>query len=594
MHKVNLKRYITTLIALFLGLFLSQAQSTTDSLSFKLEQDSTDINAFASASVNRNLFWKQEALSNIGGAVQRLSLEIPNILSPFKTSGYDPYIANRKPFDYSYNYKFTQLDYKTTIEDGQYISALHTQAYENFSFGIFYQKLLSEGDFDKERKDHVNTEFRINYHPKNKRYHTAFSILHNVSKVQENGGFQLDSIYTNQVVLSDKVVPVQLLAAKNELKNTEYNWVNKYTFTVLDSVKIGLIAKSAYRKEYELYSDSSPMYIPTISGETDTIPYYPNFYSDSTATLDSIGFSSLSQEILLSTTYKSFELKPYARIARLTYNLGYGSESETAYSFGVYAKGFNDKFNAHLAIKNRSDIDNSGLELTAQLSPIKLLDLQLYYNEKAPDFFHLKYQGNHFRWDNDFTREKHTRFDAKLNLLKHTSLKAFYHRIDGYIYLNENAIASQTVSDHSTQGIELNSIITKGKFTFSNQFLYQNTTGDYLQLPDFVGRIKIAYQNKMLGEALIQPGVQLNYSSAYYAPKYMAPLSSFYYQNTDKIGGAFLLDVFVNVRVSNFTFYGVFTNLLQNQMFEENFVSPHYVGSVQRFNFGIRWNFYDK
>ncbi len=119
------------------------------------------------------------------------------------------------------------------------------------------------------------TEFRINYHPKDKKYHSSFSLTHNVSKVQENGGFQLDSIYTNQIVLSDKVVPIQLSQASNELKNTEYNWINAYKFTVLDSLKVGLIATSSYRKESEVYSDSDPMYIPNITGFTDDTPYYP-------------------------------------------------------------------------------------------------------------------------------------------------------------------------------------------------------------------------------------------------------------------------------------------------------------------------------
>ena len=593
MHKVILKQYITILIALFLGLFLSKAQST-DSLTFKLEQDSTDINAFVDASINKNLFWKQHVLSNIGGAVQKLSLEIPFQDSGFKTSAYDPYIANRRPFVYSHNYKFTQLDYKTTLEEGQYISALHTQAFENFSFGIYYQKLLSEGDFRWEEKDHVNTEFRINYHPKDKKYHTSFSLIHNVSEVLENGGFQSDSIYINQTVTSDKVVPVQLSKAANQIKNTEFNWINKYNFTLKNDLKIGLIANTAYRKESEVYQDSEPMFIPTVSGLVDTLPYYPNFYSDSTRTLDSIAFESISQEILLSTVYKSYELKPYAKIAHINYNLGFGQQSATAINFGVYVKGFNDRLNVHLALKNRSDISTSGLEFSADVKPIKQLSIQLYHNEKAPDFFYQKYEGNHLKWDNNFIREKHNRIDVVLHLLKRTTLKAFYHKINGYLFLNENALASQTFTDQSSKGLELNSLIKKGKFTFSNQFLVQSTTGDYLQLPDFSGRIKIAYRNKMLGGALVQPGIQLNYTTAYYAQRYMAPISSFYFQDAQKLGGAFLLDAFVNVKISNFTFYGVFTNILKTQMLKENFVSPNYIGQAQSFNFGIRWNFYDR
>lgn len=590
---MNLKQYITTLIALFLGLFLSKAQ-TADSLAFKLEQDSTDINAFVNASVNKNLFWKQQVLSNAGGAVVNLSLEIPTVFSAFKPSAYDAYTANTKPFDYSHNYKFSQIDYKTTIEDGQYISALHTQAYENFSFGVYYQKLLSLGSFKRDRKDHVNTEFRINYHPKNKNYSTSFNLSHQISEVHENGGFHNDSIYINSTVLSNDVIPTQLSAAENTLKNTSFNWYNAYKLTSSKGVNLTIESNTTYRRETELYVDDNPLFIPSNSGLADTIPYYSHFYSDSTSTRDSIGFSQISQEFLLNTTYKSFELKPYIKLANLNYKLGFNKQSTTQLQLGVYAQGFEDKFKARLALKNRKDISTTGIELTTFVNPIKPLEIELYYDEKAPDLFYQRYESNHFRWDNDFSREKHLRLQADLKLLKTTSLRAFYHQIDGYTFLNENAHASQTSLKQGSQGLELNSIIKKGKFTFSNQFLYQQTTGDYIQLPSFVGRIKIAYQNKMLGEALVQPGIQLNYSSKYYAPRYMTALSNFYFQNENKVGGAFLVDIFVNMRIANFTIYGVVSNLLQNQMLNENFVSPNYVGPIQQFNFGIRWNFYDK
>lgn len=588
---MNLKRYITTLIALFLGLFLSKAQSS-DSLTFKLEQDSMDINAFVNASINNNLFWKQHVLSNVGGPVQYLSLEIPTHFSDFKTSVYDAYIANRKPLDYSHHYKFTQLDYKTTIGEGQYISALHTQTYQQFSFGIFYQKLLSEGDFSEDKKDHVNTEFIINYHPKDKKYNTSFSLIHNISEVKENGGLLNDSIYINGLLSSNDVIDTRLTSASNEIKNTEFNWNNQYTLTMSNGISLGIHAKTAIRKESEIYRDNGLFYSSSSLINSDS--YYPNFYIDSTNTSDSIGFNSLSQEFSINTSYKSFELSPYFKIARLKYNLGYKQQSTTAIQAGIFAKGFKDKFEAHIALKNRSDISLSGIEFISTISPIKPLEVQIYYNEKAPDLFYQKYESNHFRWDNSFTREKHSRIDVNFNILKKTTLKAFYHKINGYIFLNENAISSQTHLNQSSQGLELNSIIEKGKFTFSSQLLVQETSGDFIQLPNFIGRLKMAYQNKMLGGALVQPGIQLNYSSAYYAKKYMAPLSSFYLQNSEKIDNALLLDVFVNVKVSNFTFYGIFSNILEKKMLEKNFTSPHYVGPIQQFNFGIRWNFYDK
>jgi len=66
---VKIKQYITLFIALFfLGLFFSKAQSN-DSTAFKAAQDSTDINSFLSGTINNNPFWKQQVLSNQGGAV---------------------------------------------------------------------------------------------------------------------------------------------------------------------------------------------------------------------------------------------------------------------------------------------------------------------------------------------------------------------------------------------------------------------------------------------------------------------------------------------------------------------------------------------
>ncbi|MGB0870875.1 MAG: putative porin [Flavobacteriales bacterium] len=586
---MNIKSKFTILIALFLGLFFVKGQ-TLDSLSFRLEQDSTTIDISNLSSINKNLFWKQHVMSNVGGGVIDLSYNVSLDDNNLKSSVYNAYLERKNKIVYNNNYKFSQIDYKTTIQEGQYISALHSQAYKNFSFGIFYQKQISEGHFFNDIKDHVNTKLEFNYHPKDKPYSSSLQFLYRKSTVFENGGFVYDSLYLDQTLDGNDVIETQLKSAKNTLRNTDFNWVNALDFHVLDSLKIKLTSETSLNKTSEFYQDSPLQFSNT--GTQPSIVYYPNVFRDSTATSDSIAYTNVKQSFSLETQYKGFTIKPFANIEFANYNLGFGQQSLTKVEFGSYVSGFRNKFQAYAKLLEQTDLE-TGLELKAEIKLAKKLIITGLYADRAPELLYQKYQSNHFTWDNAFSRENHMRLEVSYQLLKHTKISGFYHKIKDFVYLNENINPIQDQNSNDIKGIELESIIRKGNWTFANQYLVQSTTGTALQKPTFIGRLKIAFQRKMLGEALVQPGVQINYASKYFAPKYMSSINQTYLQTETKIGGAPKIDVFVNMKVSNFTIYGIFTNVLESAIREEMFVSPHIVGLNQRFNFGIRWNFYD-
>ncbi|MGB0428699.1 MAG: putative porin, partial [Flavobacteriales bacterium] len=279
-------------------------QAQHDSTSYRQRQDSMDMSVYETGNFESEQSWKTRRLSNFGGARQALSFDPTLDVSPFKTSGYDAYLTRKKTFNYHPNWRFTQLHYATMIEDGQFISAEHHQAFKNFSFGLFYQKLLSTGDFSENLKNHSNTNFEFNYTPENSNYSSTLSLLYRLSKVQENGGFADDDLYTNQTLNSNAVLPTRLSHATNTLKNFELSLAHFWKLNLKD-LPLELKLTSGYSSQKEQYRDENPLSTSNFSAD----PYYSVIYNDSTLTNDSVYFRTFSQNFELKLTSKSEEHK---------------------------------------------------------------------------------------------------------------------------------------------------------------------------------------------------------------------------------------------------------------------------------------------
>ncbi|MGB0999273.1 MAG: putative porin [Flavobacteriales bacterium] len=563
-------------------------QAQHDSTSYRQRQDSMDMSVYETGNFESEQSWKTRRLSNFGGARQALSFDPTLDVSPFKTSGYDAYLTRKKTFNYHPNWRFTQLHYTTMIEDGQFISAEHHQAFKNFSFGLFYQKLLSTGDFSENLKNHSNTNFEFNYTPENSNYSSTLSLLYRLSKVQENGGFADDDLYTNQTLNSNAVLPTRLSHATNTIKNFELSLAHFWKLNLKD-LPLELKLTSGYSSQKEQYRDENPLSTSNFSAD----PYYPVIYNDSTVTNDSVYFRTFSQDFELELTSKSEEhsLLAFLNLDWTSYQLGFGKKQNDSQTFGLKWT-YKSIIDAKAQIQKTQDLDPA-LSTFLSLNPLKKLNLSWIRKKQAPSLFQQEYSSNHFRWENNFNWITSNSFSATYRPKKHIDLKGFYHHATEVVYFDEQASVSNVNGLLKLYGLESTAYYKLKRWESKLNVLVQETESDVFNYPKFVAQFQLAYNSGLFGEARFQPGINVRYFSSYHAPNYMTSSSSFYLQNTSNQGGKPIIDLFANLKVKGFVLYGIYENVFFKSSIKENFHAPHYSGINSMFRFGIRWNFYD-
>ena len=130
---------------------------------------------------------------------------------------------------------------------------------------------------------------------------------------------------------------------------------------------------------------------------------------------------------------------------------------------------------------------------------------------------------------------------------------------------------------------------------FDAQLVYNmNSNKDLIRVPDFMARVSI-YPTLSLfkNAAILQPGVDIFYNTAYYASAYMPALRMFYLQDEKKIGNYAYIDVFVNLMVKRFRIFAKYQHI--NALWSQNryYMVPHYPSQGGAFKFGLSWSFYD-
>ena len=121
-----------------------------------------------------------------------------------------------------------------------------------------------------------------------------------------------------------------------------------------------------------------------------------------------------------------------------------------------------------------------------------------------------------------------------------------------------------------------------------------NSNKDLIRVPDFMARISI-YPTLSLfkNAAVFQPGIDILYTTSYYASAYMPALRMFYLQDEKKIGNYPYIDVFANLMVKRFRIFVKYEHL--NDLWGENryYMIPHYPAQGSALKFGLSWSFYD-
>ncbi len=217
------------------------------------------------------------------------------------------------------------------------------------------------------------------------------------------------------------------------------------------------------------------------------------------------------------------------------------------------------------------------------------------FSEQSVPYFYNYYIGNYHNWGTKFEKINITKASANY-FFKGFEVGADYFIINNMVYFNDKVEPIQNTSSINSYNFTVKSHHTFLGFGLRNNIVYQYIPKNMmLDYPSLMSYNSLYYENKLFKKVMdFQIGVDFYYYSSYYPAAYMPVVMQFYKQSDYKSPEQYLLDVFLNVKISDvrvFLKYQNFLGLFVDQ--KPNYQIPFYPIPEAMFKFGISWMFFD-
>ncbi|VAW10846.1 FIG00649073: hypothetical protein [hydrothermal vent metagenome] len=565
--------------------------------------------------------------ANIGQTYTKLGVD-------FDRNNPYPFIgAKAKHFNYAemeevdyYNVAtpMTDLQFKTTFEQGQLLDALLTfNTSRRLNFSIAYKGFRSLGKYLFDQAESGNFKTTANYQTKNGRYSLRAHIAAQDVVTEENGGLiskalqfeSGDSNFTNRIK-----VDVRFNNAENKILGKRYFFDHKYKLikkqkdsSRVEKTSLAIGHRFNYETRYYQFSqtEKNPYFgnglLPGINDRANLKTMYNQVSADFyNATLGSLqgniniyNYTYFFNSILITDTRQIQSRLKGEEIA-----LGANYKKQIG---GVMVKG-DVKYNLS------GDLTGNILDASAsyRINEKNKVEFAFHSSSRMPDFNFLLYQSDYenYNWQNTATFEKEKVNSLCLNIdsKKWGDLSVKYSTIDNYSYFasdpaetlvegSENAFIKPFQESSSLNHIKVkyNKEIKVGKFALNNTLMYQDVaqSNQVLNLPQVVTRNTLYFSSEVFRKAMyIQTGITFKYFSAYNIDAYNPVLGEFYIQNSEKLGGYPMLDIFINARVQQTRIF------LKLEHFNSSFGKSNFYSAPDHpyrdavIRFGLVWNFF--
>ena len=230
-------------------------------------------------------------------------------------------------------------------------------------------------------------------------------------------------------------------------------------------------------------------------------------------------------------------------------------------------------------------------------SPISL-DAWVETKLNAPEFYQQHFYSNHYAWDNSFLKVSTTKIQAQLSI-PHWDMKAEagYALLANNIYYDTLGIARQNLVPMSVLTAGLTKNFAFGPVHLDNQVLFQlSSNQDVLPLPTLALNLRWYLQLNIVDPKVmkLQAGINLRYTTLWYATSYNPVAGVFMSQNQTLYGNAPVFDPFINLQWKKACIFFKFENIGKGWPLDkhEYFSAHHYINPPAVFKFGISWPIY--
>ena len=510
---------------------------------------------------------------------------------------------------YSVPTPFTELYYKTVMEQGQSLDAfLALNTKPNLNFSIAYKGLRSIGKYINNISSSGNFRFTTSYFTKDKRYFlNAHFTAQDISN-QENGGITDVSLFELSEPPYDERdrLEVYFRDATSLLKGNRF--FIDHSFKLNKTNPNSLVFTHQFKQEYKFFEFIQP----TISERFGT--------AFSSSINNKTRFNILYNKLGVGYKTKSLgDLEFF--IDDTNYNNYYNSIVYNGSGDIIVPNSISDRINmvggnytyltGYLVAKLQvaqaiTDQAISNINASVKYSLNSNYQFQFEY-QKLNSLPNLNYSLNQssyidYNWYKNFKNEKLNQFSFAA-LTKWVNASVQYKVLNDHLYFDNttNNIAKLTVKpmqyDNTINylSINANKEFKFWKFGLDITFLYQNVdqADPIVNVPEFTTRNTLYFSDHVFNKAmLLQTGVTFQYFTEYYGNDYNPLIGEFYVQNETKIGNFPMFDFFINARIKQTRIYLKAEHFNAAMTGYNYYSAPNYPYRDFMIRFGLEWNFF--
>ncbi len=479
----------------------------------------------------------------------------------------------------------------------------HTPA-EKMNITLRLNQYTSGGFYKRQQSRITNLYLSSNFEGSRHRAGYYFYVLHNGVYASENGGIR-DTFLNSKTALQTKSLLAVRLSAAN--RNNRQTRVEFQPYLRLQREKDTLRNTDHLLSLQFSFEDQSFRYQDR---GIATDGFYNNRYRDSLYTMDSAHVRQFRNGI-------SYLLKDRKKGRGL--ELGYRNEVSQVWQISDdliinnIVKGM-----GYLHPRLKDSLQRLSLQGTAwsvfngynagdlawqgvadwQINVKKGTALSLAggFENRRPDQQFLKWQSNHFQWQEAFAQQQKTELELAFQFRGFFGLKVLQQNIHHLLYFNEQALPQQLqgTARNTALSLSLAKVIFRHLGLFAEHRFQYSSAASALRFPGQVTTARIFYAGNLSKNKLqLNIGAQVQLYQGFLPYAYMPATQVFYLQSAVRTSTFPYVDVYLSGRIRPVSFFVKAENLLANILAYDYFLQPGYFQPNAAIRLGISWMFFD-
>ncbi len=214
------------------------------------------------------------------------------------------------------------------------------------------------------------------------------------------------------------------------------------------------------------------------------------------------------------------------------------------------------------------------------------------FNNVAASFLMNRYISNHFIWANDFSKERTLKFGGRLHIPQSsTTLSVDVANVQNHLYFGEDFLPAQHGGSVQLLSARLDQKLNAGILHWDNTITYQTSSDDHIISVPKLAVYSNLYLKFKIATLYVQLGVDCDYYTRYYAPKYQPATASFANQHSQLLGNYPFMNAYANFKLSKTRFYVMMSHVNQGWFSRDYFSMPDYPLNPRRFQIGLSVDF---